>query len=478
MRKVAIAVATTALVVGSLAMGAMGAAPTAKLAATPSTWTWSKIDASGAVTGSLRAAGRWPGIWMVCDANGDGIDAPAVWRAGRFEPSDGPTVSFGNTNFHQAVCGDWDGNGTDTPGLFANGTWYLRNKPGSGPADLTFRYGRAGVGIAAGDWNGDGKDGIAVLTGNQWLLRNTLTSGIAQRTVRFSTAGAPMVGDWDGNRTDQPGVTDGSTLVRSGSTPITAQQSASFVVAGDWNGDRKVDFGTLTQTAPYSLGYEHLGSPYTGKVIGAKPALRLGCDANGNGKDAMAAYDAGVFVFSDGGTVRFGNAGFTQAFCGDWDGNGTDTPGLFANGTWYLRNKPGSGPADLVIRFGFASSSLRAVVGDWNNDGRDGLGLCGVTAGRMLLRNRLTSGPAERSIPAKCPAWGNSVALIGDFNGDGVDGYAYIDWVPEVDDPRVPIFRFHDEAGGVSPLEWGSTGPPLAGDWNGDGRDDLVTFSD
>jgi len=52
------------------------------------------------------------------------------------------------------VVGDWDGNGTDTIGVFRNGVFYLRNSNTNGFADLAFTYGQPGDVPVVGDWNG------------------------------------------------------------------------------------------------------------------------------------------------------------------------------------------------------------------------------------------------------------------------------------------------------------------------------------
>ena len=42
------------------------------------------------------------------------------------------------------ITGDWDGNGTFTPGVVRNGSrWYLRNANTTGPGTIAFDYGRA-----------------------------------------------------------------------------------------------------------------------------------------------------------------------------------------------------------------------------------------------------------------------------------------------------------------------------------------------
>jgi hypothetical protein len=51
----------------------------------------------------------------------------------------------------------------------------------------------------------------------------------------------------------------------------------------------------------------------------------------------------------------YGNPG-DAVFAGDWDGNGTDTVGLYrpGDGNWYLRLANTEGIADHVIAFGLA----------------------------------------------------------------------------------------------------------------------------
>ena len=52
------------------------------------------------------------------------------------------------------VAGDWDGNGTDTVGIYRNGWFYLRNSNTNGIADLIFALGVQGDEPIVGDWDG------------------------------------------------------------------------------------------------------------------------------------------------------------------------------------------------------------------------------------------------------------------------------------------------------------------------------------
>ena len=60
----------------------------------------------------------------------------------------------------QPVVGDWNGDRIDTPGLYLNGAWFLRNSNTSGPVDARFDWGGPGMIPLSGDWNGDDIDSI------------------------------------------------------------------------------------------------------------------------------------------------------------------------------------------------------------------------------------------------------------------------------------------------------------------------------
>ncbi len=87
------------------------------------------------------------------------------------------------------LVGDWDGNGTDTPGWLrclgasctaGHGNWWiLRNSNSDGPPSLDFFWGRTyeESNWAVGDWDGDGDDNPGILRGEWWLLRAANSDG-------------------------------------------------------------------------------------------------------------------------------------------------------------------------------------------------------------------------------------------------------------------------------------------------------------
>jgi hypothetical protein len=148
--------------------------------------------AAGAVTVSVRRTGYWHLRGSLSNGAADGC-----FPFG--DPGDVP------------VTGDWDGNGSKTPGVFrpSTGTWYLSNDVAGRAVHAVFRFASPGDIPVAGDWNGSGTDGIGVFrpaTGT-WYLRNSLSTGIADRVVRYGSPGdVPVVGDWNNDRVDTLGI--------------------------------------------------------------------------------------------------------------------------------------------------------------------------------------------------------------------------------------------------------------------------------
>ncbi|MEA2686604.1 MAG: hypothetical protein QOE93_1799 [Actinomycetota bacterium] len=143
------------------------------------------------------------------------------------------------------LMGDWDGNGTKTPGVFRAGTWFLRNSNSTGVADAAFGYGNPLDYPVVGDWNGDGVDTVGIFRGGTWYFRNSNSTGVADATWGFGDPGdTPIVGDWNGNGTDTFGVVRrGVWYVANYFDPGVADVAWGYgnpedtPVVGDWDND-------------------------------------------------------------------------------------------------------------------------------------------------------------------------------------------------------------------------------------------------
>jgi hypothetical protein len=154
------------------------------------------------------------------------------------------------------IVGDWNGDGTDTVGLYNAklGKFFLKNSHAGGAADVSFVYGAANAGWLpiAGDWNGDGTDTVALHNPalGKFFLKNSHAGGAADVSFVYGAANAgwlPIAGDWNGDGTDSIGLYKPSAstfYLRNSHTAGPANVSFSYgpagagwrPVTGDWNG--------------------------------------------------------------------------------------------------------------------------------------------------------------------------------------------------------------------------------------------------
>ncbi|WP_151084669.1 hypothetical protein [Nocardioides cynanchi] len=180
-------------------------------------------------------------------------------------------------------------------------------------------------------------------------LRATLPGGgvVTYRLPRPAADGIRLMGDWDGDGAQTPGLfTDGrwklwNRVVRTGSPAVrsTFGQAGDLPLTGDWNGDGVTDIGL---------------------VRGSEWILALG---------PLPTDDSQPVIWQD---VTFGSPG-AHPVTGDWDGDGADGIGTFSDGTWLLVNSPTDPTGAVTVSYGAAGDA--PVTGDWDGDGTDGIGV-------------------------------------------------------------------------------------------------------
>lgn len=209
------------------------------------------VGATATVTVAPTVPGSIPQVMSV--------DSPELFRAGRWFLRGSFTTGGADAAFDFAgpgdvpVSGDWDGNGSLTPGIFRGGQWYLRQSKSGGVADVTFGFASPGDIPVVGDWDGDGVDTPGVFRGGMWYLRNSNTSGVADLTYAYGSPGdVPVVGDWDGDGKDTIGVVRGGRWFltnHNGSGAAEATygfgQLGDVPLVGDWDGDGRDGIGVF-----------------------------------------------------------------------------------------------------------------------------------------------------------------------------------------------------------------------------------------
>jgi hypothetical protein len=234
-------VTTLALVLLVAAPAAAAAAPSKPAIWDDGRWLLRDSVSGGDATSVFRYGSGTAEIPVMGDWDGDGDETVGVvrWRPGvsdtltwylRDDNSGGantvPAFSYGVMTFVAVdqlgtipVAGDWDGDGVDTAGVvfYDQSTsggmrWRLRNSNTGGPADLAYSFSNGRDRPVVGDWDGDGDDTPGVFRQpNVWHLRNSNSGGVANISFPYGSSDPgvielPIVGDWDDDGDDTPGV--------------------------------------------------------------------------------------------------------------------------------------------------------------------------------------------------------------------------------------------------------------------------------
>ncbi|MBI5556576.1 MAG: IPT/TIG domain-containing protein [Deltaproteobacteria bacterium] len=185
------------------------------------------------------------------------------------------------------------------------------------------------------------------------------------------------------------------------------------------------------------------------------------------------AYNVRVFNDSDDEVllrgVHFSPADIDEEqeipLVGDWNGDNRDRIGLFSGHTFFLDTNNDGHPDESI---GFGRDGDIPVIGDWDGDGADGIGVFRPSTRKFYLdsdRDGLTdiSGTIGRI---------GDMPVVGDWDHDGRDDIGvyrpsqrryYLDYNRDgIHDRAVSIGRLGDDF--------------LVGDWNGDGIDSIGVF--
>ena len=224
---------------------------------------------------------------------------------------------------------------SDGVGVFdpATGRWYLRD-PASGETTAFF-YGNPGDAPMMGDWDCDGVDtpGLYRRSDGYVYLRNSNTQGVADVRFFFGNPGdVPLAGDFDGDGCDTVSL-------------YRPSQARVFIINHLGEGDAGLG------TAEFDYVF---GNP------GDKPFVG---DFDGDGTDTIGLHreSTGLVYFRNSHTRGIANEEFIygnpgdQILAGEWHGGpggGVDTVGIFRGGTFHLRFTNTPGNADDEIAYG------------------------------------------------------------------------------------------------------------------------------
>lgn len=172
----------------------------------------------------------------------------------------------------------------------------------------------------------------------------------------------------------------------------------------------------------------------------------------------------------------YGNPGDIPVV-GDWDGDGIETVGMYrqSNGFVYLRNSNVTGPGEIQFTLGIAGDI--PLAGDFNGDGKDTISVYRPSQGRVFIANTLGANNgffiADYDYYFGDPG---DKPFVGDFNGDGIETVGlYRDTTGFV------YFTDAVTPGAVAPTNnqffYGDPSDRLvSGDWTGDGIYTMAIF--
>jgi hypothetical protein len=160
-------------------------------------------------------------------------------------------------------------------------------------------------------------------------------------------------------------------------------------------------------------------------------------------------------------------AGALQAVVGDWDGDGRDTVGVYNPASRRFSFRPQLLSDDPIVttppigQFGAVP-----VAGNWDGVGGDEVGLYEPWSGQYHFYG--LAGAEVR--PAQAIGSAGDLPIVGDWNGDRADEVGTYS-------PRGRTFAKVLPDGTVHAKVFGQAhDTPVAGDWNGDGTDDIGAF--
>jgi len=446
-------------------------------------------------------------------ANPNGVSILWGNGDGTFQP--GPTVTVAVPLVGAILAGDFNGDGkidVAVAGFDNSNTTssslavMLGNGDGTFQAPTTYATGNQPIFIAAGDFNGDSKADllvsnfsggtVSVFLGNgDGTFQNATNLAASERPDGVAVADFNHDGKEDfavaANQSVLTFLGNGDGTFQSAKTLASSQEALS-VGAGDFNGDGKLDIavsGVAGTASALGNGDGTFGA-LTALDIGIEPVAVDVSDFNKDGKLDLMTVNQGSNSISvlqgngDGTFIEAPNIGAGEPsgagiVTGDFnkDGNADFALATSENVSIFLGN--GNGTFKNGTDFGDGTAPSVLLTADFNGDSNADLAaLQPVSANAVVALGR---GDGTFQTPSVYPAAGPVDLAIADLNGDGKLDMVVANGANTCQFGQTTgttVFLGNGDgtfkAGVVETLEPCGLTSLGAGDFNGDGKADIV----
>jgi hypothetical protein len=259
------------------------------------------------------------------------------------------------------------------------------------------------------------------------------------------------------------------------------------VIAFDSGGETASKTFTLTVTTPatcFSVGF----ATATNHITGNYPYSVAVGDFNGDGKQDLAtanAYSDNVSILLGDGAGNFSApTNFTvgdfpnSVAVGDFNGDGKQdlaTANAYSDNVSILLGD-GAGSFSVPTSFAAGDGPERVAVGDFNGDGKQDLAVANYSSDNVSIL--LGDGAGNFSVPTSFAAGDGPFSVaVGDFNGDGKQDLAVVNYFSD----NVSILLGNGDGNFSAPTNFAVGINPnsvAVGDFNGDGKQDLATANE
>jgi hypothetical protein len=215
-----------------------------------------------------------------------------------------------------------------------------------------------------------------------WNFRSGIATFGRYRVTFGAADGLPLRGDFNGDGLAEIGVfVNGQWFIdlngngRWDERDLWVQlgQSGDLPVTGDWDGDGKADIGVFGRAWPHDTAAleNEVGLP---DAANSPRGTKAPSAVAGGGRMMRLTARGPLRIDPIDYVFQFGTAGDVPVV-GDWNGDTIDNIGIFRDGRWVLDTNGDGRFNKTDASFAYGAEGDLPIAADWNNDGITEVGI-------------------------------------------------------------------------------------------------------